>query len=276
MRPFLKWAGNKYKLVERIKMVLPAGERLIEPFAGSGALFLNTDFDAYLLADANADLIHLFRHIQCEGPEFIDFCRSYFTPTNNQPAVYYALRQLFNDTTDVRLRSALFLYLNRHGYNGLCRYNSRGKFNVPFGRYRRPYFPAREMADFEQRARRAEFVHAPFARVMDTARPGDVVYCDPPYVPLSDTALFTSYSTGKFGRAEQILLARQAEQLAARGVPVVISNHHTDFTRTTYRQAELTTFDVRRHISCNQAGRGLVTEVLALFTEAGQLENIPQ
>ncbi|MCB0133076.1 MAG: DNA adenine methylase, partial [Caldilineaceae bacterium] len=88
-------------------MVLPAGERLIEPFAGSGALFLNTDFDAYLLADANADLIHLFRHVQCEGPEFIDYCRSYFTPTNNQPAVYYALRQLFNDTTDVRLRSAL-------------------------------------------------------------------------------------------------------------------------------------------------------------------------
>ena len=133
MKPFLKWAGNKYQIVERIKEVLPAGKRLIEPFVGSGALFLNTDYPAYLLADANPDLISVYRHLQSDGRDFIEACRLYFTPENNSPERFYEFRQRFNTTSDATEKATLFVYLNKHCYNGLCRYNSKGGFNVPFG-----------------------------------------------------------------------------------------------------------------------------------------------
>ena len=265
MRPFLKWAGNKYKLMSRISAVLPDGRRLVEPFVGSGAVFLNTEFPAYRLADANPDLINLYRMLQREGQSFIDDCRRYFTPAYNAPEAYYALRARFNETTDIRLRALLFVYFNRHGYNGLCRYNAGGKFNVPFGRYARPYFPEREMLEFHRKSARAEFIHASFETIMRSVIYGDVVYCDPPYVPLSGTAHFTAYSPAKFGLDEQRALAREAERLSAHGIPVVISNHHTEFTQRVYRAADVTTFDVRRNISCDSANRNKVTELLAVF-----------
>lgn len=265
MKPFLKWAGNKYRLIDRIRQVLPPGRRLVEPFAGSAALFLNSDYPAYLLADANVDLINLFQLVQADGDAFIAECKRYFVPETNDEAVYYRLRDQFNAATDVRLRSALFLYMNRHGYNGLCRYNSQGKFNVPFGRYVRPYFPEEEMRGFCRKARRATFVHAGFDRIMATVQPGDVIYCDPPYVPLSPTAHFTNYSATRFGTAEQQLLAEWAEAAAARGVPVVISNHDTEFTQKVYRQADLTRFPVQRNISCKGSSRGAVRELLAVY-----------
>ena len=260
MRPFLKWAGNKYRLVSRIHAVLPGGKRLIEPFAGSAALFLNSDYPRYLIADANGDLIALFSHVQREGEPFIDYCRSFFTPAANTADVYYQRRQQFNTSEDERLKSALFVY-----FNGLCRYNQRGVFNVPFGRYARPYFPQAELEYFHHKAQRARFVHSSFDIIMDWAEPGDVIYCDPPYVPLSATAHFTSYSAHKFGMTQQLLLAHKADELAARGIPVVISNHHTDFTRHAYRNATLETFDVRRQISCDGGNRNMVSELLAVF-----------
>ncbi|WP_420643032.1 Dam family site-specific DNA-(adenine-N6)-methyltransferase [Candidatus Leptofilum sp.] len=266
MKPFLKWAGNKYKLVERIKTLLPPGERLVEPFVGSGALFLNTDYPRYLLSDTNADLIVLYQYLQAEGEAFINYCRPLFAPENNDRDRYYTLRDEFNRTNDSRRKSALFLYLNKHGYNGLCRYNRKGGFNVPFGRYKRPYFPEAEMHHFAQQARHAIFQQANFVATMATCQSGDVVYCDPPYVPLTSTANFTSYSANGFGWAEQQELARQATKLAQRGVPVIISNHDTEEVRQVYEAAEINTFEVRRFISCNGDKREKAAELLALFS----------
>src|SRR5256885_670180 len=104
MKPFLKWAGNKYQIVERIKAALPRGKRLIEPFVGSGAIFLNTNYPRYLLSDANADLINLYKHLQEDGQAFIDFCRAFFIPENNAALAYYEHRACFNATSDTRLK----------------------------------------------------------------------------------------------------------------------------------------------------------------------------
>jgi DNA adenine methylase len=101
---------------------------------------------------------------------------------------------------------------------------------------------------------------------MAACQPGDVVYCDPPYVPLSSTANFTSYSANGFGWAEQTELVRQAEQLAQRGIPVTISNHDTAAVRQAYGQAKIETFEVRRFISCNGNKRNKAAEILALFS----------
>jgi len=189
-RPFLKWAGNKYRVLPHIRLRLPPGKRLVEPFAGSGAVFLNTDYD----------------HRQS------------------------------------RRKAALFVYLNRHGYNGLCRYNRRGGFNVPFGRYVRPHFPEAEMLAFHAHAQRADF------RVQ------------------SFEANFTSYSRDGFDLEQQRHLAELAAETAARGIPVLISNHDTPFTREAYANAaELDSFPVHRSISCNGARREAARELLALF-----------
>lgn len=266
MKPLLKWAGNKYRIIDQIRAVLPPGKRLIEPFVGSGAVFLNTDYPTYGLADANDDLINLFEHVQREGDAFVAYAAKWFRPKYNQPDAYYELRDRFNKTRSKRLKAALFLYLNKHGYNGLCRYNQQGGFNVPFGRYKQPYFPAVEMQFFHEKARTATLAVADFRETMNAAQPGDVIYCDPPYVPLSATANFTSYSSGGFGAGEQEELARLAQQSAERGIPVVISNHNTPFTRHAYAAATLVEFSVQRYISCDGANRGKAAELLAVFT----------
>lgn len=265
MKTFLKWAGNKQRLVERIRRLLPAGRRLIEPFVGSGALFLNTDYSEYLLTDANPDLIGLYMQLQAEGPAFIDYCRAFFVPDNNQPDAYYQLRATFNASDDSRLKSALFLYLNRHGYNGLCRYNAGGGFNVPFGRYKKPYFPQAEMEAFWRKSRQAHFAQADFLATVEAARPGDVIYCDPPYAPLSATAHFTSYSAGGFSFDQQLALAAAARQAACRGVPVLISNHATPEIEAAYAGASIERFQVQRYISADADNRGSAAELLALF-----------
>lgn len=266
-KPFLKWPGGKYRLVQRICDSLGPGRRLIEPFVGSGAVFLNSHYSRYLLADGNSHLITLYQTLKNEGESFIRFCESFFTPDNNNETVYYDMRTLFNETDDPRLQSALFLYLNRHCYNGLCRYNSRGIFNSPFGRYKQPYFPHREMQAFHQRVAQAEFMTGHYSETLARARAGDVVYCDPPYTPLSRTACFTDYFAGGFNETDQIDLARQAGKLAKRGIQVVISNHNTAFTRDLYIDAGATMrrFKVQRNISCRGGNRGKVGELLAVF-----------
>jgi len=271
MKPFLKWAGNKFAIMQRIKAILPAGNRLIEPFAGSAAVFLNTDFSDAILSDINTDLINLYRYLKEEGEPFIDYCQEFFTPEMNQSERYYALRQEFNGTDDIRLKAALFLYFNRHGYNGLCRYNNKGEFNVPFGKYTKPYFPQEEMVAFHEKIQGAQLLNQGFIDTMAMAKPADVIYCDPPYVPLTATANFTGYSSGGFGLAEQEKLAEMARTLAQKDISVIISNHDTTYTQSAYQSAQIISFQVRRFISCKGDSRGQANEMLALFGASADL-----
>jgi len=264
-RPFLKWAGNKYRIIDKIRRKLPQGKRLIEPFVGSAAVFLNTDYERYLLTDTNADLIELFKLLKHEGKDFIKYSNSFFTDKNNTEERYYHFRDMFNSSDDRALKSALFIYMNRHGYNGLCRYNSKGIFNVPFGRYKKPYFPEKEMQIFHDKSQRATFKTQSFDITMKASREGDVVYCDPPYVPLSLTSSFTAYATNSFGEKEQKILANVAQALSARDIKVLISNHHTPFTKKMYHMAEISRFEVQRFISCKGHKRDKARELLALF-----------
>jgi DNA adenine methylase len=209
----------------------------------------------------------LYNILKQEGDKFIRYCKRYFNGSYNNAESYYQLRDRFNHCRNPRQKAALFVYLNRHGYNGLCRYNAKGGYNVPFGRYNRPYFPQKEMLAFHYKAQRAEFIVSSFETTMNNTHHGDVIYCDPPYVPLSNSANFTSYSAGGFNLDKQQQLALLAEQAASRGIPVLISNHNTHFTQQAYQMAsQRDTFQVRRYISCNGENRQNAGEVLALFT----------
>lgn len=269
VRPILKWPGGKFRLLDAILPELGAGERLVEPFVGSGAVFMNADFPSYLLCDINPDLIGFFETLAGEGDAFVERCRELFTADANTPEVYYERRDHFNRLSrDDAGRAALFLYFNRHGYNGLIRYNAKGDFNVPFGRYAKPYFPAAEMAAFLDKARRCRlrFLVADFQETFAEVRKGDVVYCDPPYIPLSATANFTSYAGNLFAAGEQERLAELAEAAGDAGVRVVVSNHDAGAARRLYQGASHTReVAVRRFISCNGEKREIVNELLAVY-----------
>lgn len=273
-RAFLKWAGGKYNLVEHINQEFKKAQRinqqhhdtLVEPFVGAGSVFLNTNFEHYVLNDINADLINLYQELKTSPDEFISDARKLFVPLNNQPEAYYQYRTQFNQSRDVYERSILFLYLNRHGYNGLCRYNLKGIFNVPFGKYKKPYFPEREMYFFAQKAQQATFTCLSYTEVFANLPKTAMVYCDPPYVPLSKTASFTSYAKGGFNLDDQATLANLAETAAfEHKTPVLISNHDTVLTRKIYAQAKIDTLNVTRTISPKGTGRKKVGELMAMY-----------
>ncbi|HCE1619762.1 TPA: Dam family site-specific DNA-(adenine-N6)-methyltransferase [Vibrio parahaemolyticus] len=265
-RAFLKWAGGKYGLVEDIQRHLPPARKLVEPFVGAGSVFLNTDYDHYLLADINPDLINLYNLLKERPEEYISEAKRWFVAENNRKEAYLSIRAEFNKTDDVMYRSLAFLYMNRFGFNGLCRYNKKGGFNVPFGSYKKPYFPEAELEFFAEKAKKATFVCEGYPETFRRARKGSVVYCDPPYAPLSNTANFTSYAGNGFTLDDQAALADMAERMATeRGIPVLISNHDTTLTRRLYHGADLSVVKVKRTISRNGSGRNKVDELLALF-----------
>ncbi|MCP1772055.1 DNA adenine methylase [Neisseria perflava] len=266
-KPFLKWAGGKSKLAAFIESHLPdtKRQRLVEPFAGSAAVSLALEFEAYLLNDINEDLINLYQILKSEKQSFIDYARSFFTPDNNQELRFYELREQFNNSENTIERSALFIYLNRHAFNGLCRYNSKGGFNVPFGRYRQPYFPLQEMSLFIEKSDRMHFIHGDFQSVFQQIDIADTVYCDPPYAPLKETSSFTTYAKGGFNMEEQIQLAQTAEQAYGQVQGILISNHDTPFTRDIYRGARIDTIHVQRNIAANGSSREKVGELLAIY-----------
>lgn len=265
-RPFLKWAGNKFNCLDKIKPHLPSGQRLIEPFAGSAAMSLNCDYPQYLISDTNHDLIKLYQCLKKEGQAFIKSCAKHFHAETNDKDMYYFLRDKFNRLKVSRQKAILFLYLNRHAYNGLCRYNLSGEFNVPFGRYLNPKLPSSAMELFHQKSQHIEIIHADFATIMAQAKKGDVIYCDPPYVPLSGSAYFTAYTKSQFGPEQQQQLAKLAREKAAEGIPVIVSNHDTKFTRECYKGAKIHSFEVPRYISCKVAERKKAKELIAIFT----------
>ncbi|HEY2454104.1 MAG TPA: Dam family site-specific DNA-(adenine-N6)-methyltransferase [Scandinavium sp.] len=224
-RPFLKWAGGKYALLPELYQLLPAGKRLIEPFVGAGSVFLNSDKHAsFLLADVNPDLINLYQMLAV-APECVTISARHMFDTLNSKNDYADIRSKFNaQTLDSIERAAAFLFINRHCFNGLTRYNQAHQFNVGWGKYPAPYFPEREIKAFTSVAENCVFMNADYRRTLALAGEGDVVYCDPPYEPLPGSAGFTNYAAGGFNWDDQVLLAKCCAAAASRGASVVISN----------------------------------------------------
>lgn len=274
-RAFLKWAGGKFKLVDELAKLLPEGKRLIEPFVGAGSVFLNTGYDAYLLCDINPDLINLYQIVKHDPDKYIEAAKAMFVESMNDKDAYYRVREEFNQSQDPFLRSVYFLYMNRHGFNGLCRYNSKGGFNVPFGSYKKPYFPEAEIRYFSQKAQQAEFKCISYEAAFALAEQDDVIYCDPPYAPLSTTASFTTYAGPGFSLDDQAILARESRHIAlSRDIPVLISNHDIPLTRELYRGAKFSTISVQRNISQNGSLRKKVDEIMALYDHHYSEDNV--
>ena len=268
-KPSLKWAGNKFRVLPHLLPIIGDPKRYIEPFGGSMAVALNVSADEYVLNDINNDLVNLYGHVtDVNDDTFIKYCQELFYEGNNREA-YNEMRDLFNQSTDSLERSRMFVYLNRHCFNGLTRYNSKGGFNVPFGKMKNPKCPVNEMMQFRMYflQKKHRFMSTSFedSALYENIESGDVVYFDPPYVPASDTANFANYAKEGFSYDQQVQLAELAESLANRGAKVIISNHDTDVSRQLYKNAEIHSIQVARSIAANKTSRKKANELIAVY-----------
>lgn len=265
-RPFLKWAGGKYSLLPELDRLIPAGKRLIEPFVGGGSVFLNSDKHEYfLLADINADLINLYQMLAVVPDSVIAEAMKAFRHLNDAEN-YTVIREAFNaQKLNATERAAAFLYLNRHCFNGLMRYNLDGFFNVGWGKYKSPYFPEEEIRAFRQKSHACVFMTAGFERTLRLAGDGDVVYCDPPYEPMPGTAGFTNYASGGFSWDSQVALAESCVAAHQRGAKVFISNSTAPRVIELYERHGFTLHRVnaRRSISSKGSTRETANDIVA-------------
>lgn len=273
MKPYLKYPGAKTRVANTIKRHFPKAERLIEPFVGSGAMFLSTRHSRYLLADTNAAIINAHQVVATNPGELLDRLDQLFVPENNTEERYKELIKAFNtEDLDTITKAAYTIYINRHCFNGQWRVNSNGHFNASFGGdsgKKDLKIPVAEIVGFYNKCQRCEVeIHCQdFAVTMAEAGAGCIAYCDPPYTPLSATANFTAYSNA-FGPAEHYRLVECAREAMERGAVVFISNHDCPEARALYPDAQIIDgLLVKRNISGDASARKWVSELLAVYSQ---------
>lgn len=275
VRPFIKWAGGKGQLLPQLTQRLPhTFGRYHEPFVGGAALFFHLHNTGRLhygaaLSDYNPELIGCYQVVRDHVEDLIELLRQHEQHRLSRE-YFLDLRRLdrepdFYQTHNQIERVARTLFLNRTCYNGLYRLNRKGQFNAPFGSYKNPNVcDADNLHAASIALQQVELRQADFSAVLEVARPGDLVYFDPPYVPLSTTAAFTTYTGHIFGPDDQRRLAGVVQQLAERGVQVLLSNSDTPFSREIYHAPGLhhDTVLASRRINCNGHKRGNVEELI--------------
>lgn len=307
LRPFLKWVGGKRQLLPVLRRFYPESIGAYhEPFLGSGAMFFDLasrgaiNGHGAVLSDDNPDLIGCYRRIRTSLDDVVAQLEALAQDhaARGRECYMQVRDQRFNplraawhrsgsdpDTYSAEL-AAMLIYLNRTGYNGLFRVNASGEFNVPPGRYDRPRIVDRSLLARAANALSAGNVRlerAGFERVLETATPGDFVYFDPPYAPLTRTANFRGYTGRGFSDRDQEALQRVVIALAERGVNVLLSNSTAPSVTELYENnsaaanAGLRTLRVpaRRAINSNAGRRGAVAELVVSNVEPLAAARIP-
>lgn len=271
-KPFLKWAGGKGRLAPLIAERAPKRiARYHEPFLGGGAVFFALQERGLVgessLADRNADLMATYEAVRDDVEGVIaalgELSRRYLSREPSQRGLYYyEVRDRRRPRAAAR-KAARLLFLNRTCYNGLYRVNSKGRFNVPHGRYVRPTILDEErLREARASLANAELRAEDFSEACGRARRGDFVYLDPPYRPLSATSAFTKYTSGDFGFDDQVRLRDAFDGLTHRGVPALLSNSSHPEIHELYREYDMELVPMGRAINSNGKGRAPIDELL--------------
>lgn len=251
VKPFLRWAGGKTRIVNALRNRLPPnfsnGNRYHEPFLGGGSLFFRLRPPKATLSDRNRDLVECYRAVQ-ERPDLVARYLKHHLSDNCED-YYYRMRDKYNHSGPSIAKSALFIYLNKTCFNGIWRVNKDGSFNVPYG-HRQPKTSRliRNMYDVSEALSEASIIHGDYRQVVRYARKGDIVYLDPPYPPLNGTSCFTQYTRGGFGKEEHAELASFASRLDQKGCFVMISNADIPYIRRLYQSYNIHELEVMRWI----------------------------
>lgn len=277
LQPFLKWAGGKRQLLPQIREYYPKHFNLeintyFEPFVGAGAVFFDFQPKNAIINDTNSELMNLYRVIK--DKEKIELLIEDLKTHKNDEEYYYEVRSWDRDENYHLLedwkKASRFIYLNRTCYNGLYRVNSKGYFNVPFGRYKNPDYVnenvLRSVHQFLNEIN-VQIENKDFEEIADLAKPGDFVYFDPPYDPISKTSSFTSYQKEDFGDKDQIRLRDTFWRLYERGCYVLLSNSNTEFINSIYSEipgVQIQEVFAARNINSKADKRGKIKEVLVI------------
>ncbi|VXD11996.1 DNA adenine methylase [Planktothrix paucivesiculata] len=273
VKPFLKWAGGKRQLLPEILKYIPkniAKTTYFEPFLGGGALLFELQPKKAIVNDSNGELINCYRVIQDQVEELIEILKDH--KARNSKEYYDYLRERDRFKKDYLKfseaeKAARIIYLNKTCYNGLFRVNSKGQFNVPFGRYKNPNIldeaVLRGVNDYLNQ-NTVTFLNIDFAEAVEDAKKGDFIYFDPPYDPVSNTASFTGYDVNGFNQNEQRRLKQVVDELTEKGCNVMLSNSATDFILDLYKDYTTKIVSATRSINSNALKRGKINEVLVL------------
>lgn len=260
-KPFLKWAGGKTQILDAILAALPETfGTYFEPFLGGGAVFFGLAPERAVLSDLNAELINAFVVVRDEPEGLIERLQAY-EPSKEE---FYRVRELRPEDLSPVDRAARTVYLNRTCFNGLYRVNRKGEFNVPYGgpRVGRDIVRADQIRQANAALQGHVIRHADYLEATSSAMAGDLVYLDPPYVPLGGYADFRRYTDDPFGVEDHERLASEFAALADRGVYVVLSNSDTPLTRELYAHWNVRTLTAPRRVSGKTSGRQAVSELL--------------
>jgi DNA adenine methylase len=287
VKPFLKWAGGKTQLLNDIEEVFPFQKNdrfsYIEPFVGSGAVLfwvLNnfSKVESVVINDINEDLINSYKTIKENVFGLISnlerFECEYHSLSENIEAkrkYYYAKRQLFNNrTSDNCLQTALLIFLNRTGFNGLYRVNRKNEFNVPIGSYKKPRVCDKEnLLLVSQLLQKVEILSGDFEQTAHYANENSIFYFDPPYKPLSETSSFNAYAKDEFNDNEQVRLKEFCDKLNSLNAKWILSNSdvkgqnpNDDFFDDLFSAYKINRVMAKRSINANPDKRGQLTELL--------------
>jgi DNA adenine methylase len=260
--PILKWAGGKSRLLAQFESHFPptgSYKRYFEPFLGGAAVFFSLQPPESYLFDLNEMLIEVYTVIRDNVDDLIAALQQHF----NDKDYFYAVRAQRPEDLTPAQRAARFIFLNKTCYNGLYRVNQQGQFNVPFGRYKNPAIcDEKGLRAAHTALQSANLEVADFHVMLDRAEPGDLIYFDPPYEPLSVTSSFTSYTSSGFDSSDQRRLAEVYRALDARGCLLMLSNSSAPLIAELYRDFHIHDISARRVINRNGSGRGTIKELL--------------
>ena len=262
--PIVKWVGGKRQLMFELLKNMPKNyNRYFEPFIGGGALFFELQPENAYISDMNEELINLYQVVRDNVDELIvdlqkhDISKDYFMEIRNIDRT-----EEYKNWSNIQ-KTSRFIYLNRTCFNGMYRVNSKGEFNVPFGHYKNPrILDENNLINCSNLLQRTEIKHADFSEILKKVKKGDFVYFDPPYVPLSETSSFTSYTKDGFDIDMQFKLRDVCDELDSMGVKFLLSNSDTKLVNELYENYNIKKVFASRQINANADGRGKITEVL--------------
>ncbi|MDR1636498.1 MAG: DNA adenine methylase [Treponema sp.] len=272
MKPYLKWAGGKRQLLPEIEKNLPpdmAAYTYYEPFVGAGAVLFHLRPRKAVINDSNTQLIMTYRAVKDHVDTLVKLLDGH--RRKNSEAYYYQIRDLdrnaetFKALGDVE-KAARLIFLNKTCYNGLYRVNSRGLFNVPYGKYRNPVIceeaVLRRISAYLN-AGDVTILNRDFEAALSGAGRHSFIYFDPPYHS-PDKSNFTGYQAGGFGEDEQRRLRDLFARMTEEGAECILSNADTEFIRDLYRDFEVVPVRAKRAINSDASGRGFVNEILVM------------
>ena len=262
--PIVKWVGGKRQLMFELLKNMPENyNRYFEPFIGGGALFFELQPENAYISDMNEELINLYQVVRDNAVELItdlqkhDISKEYFMEIRNIDRT-----EEYKNWSNIQ-KASRFIYLNRTCFNGMYRVNSKGEFNVPFGHYKNPrILDENNLINCSNLLQKTEIKHADFSEILKKIKKGDFVYFDPPYVPLSETSSFTSYTKDGFDIDMQFKLRDVCDELDSIGVKFLLSNSDTKLVNELYENYNIKKVFASRQINANADGRGKITEVL--------------